>query len=150
VSAALTTADLAKPQVDTPSRRILSPQEITFKLSELEDSPFRLSPAGEARAKELRDQLAEVSMKAAVDRKALLDVINAVGPEIEALTDSALAHLEAYIEDREELLEKRRIFDQAWQAARNTGIEVGPRPRRAPPISLQHRATRIHNLPWYV
>jgi hypothetical protein len=147
---AFTTEDLSKPAVNTPpSRRVLSPEQVAYQLDQLENSEFKLSPVGEARRKELSDQLAEASMAIAVNKRELLHTINTTGPEIEALFTEAVEHLEAYVSAREALLEKRRVFEAAWVAARNAKIDVLPRPRLAPPVALQHRATRIQNIPWY-
>jgi hypothetical protein len=147
---AFTTEDLSKPAVDTPpSRRILSPEQLAYQLAELENSEFKLSPVGEARRKELSDQLAEASMAIAVNKKELLDTINTTGPEIEALSQSAVKHLEAYVSAREKLIDLRRVYEGAWHAAQKAGIPTSPRIRITPPQSLTNRLTRVSNLGWY-
>jgi len=148
--AALTTADLERPATDVPpSRRIRTPEELGYEIEQLDSADFKLSPAGEARRKALADELAEQSAVAAVSRQAILNDLK-LGDEIEAKANEAIAALETYVTLREQLLPLRETYDKAWRAARDLGIQVGPRVRTAAPQALTNRATKVAHWPWYL
>jgi hypothetical protein len=148
---ALTTEDLAtKPQTDVPpSRRIKSDEELAYEIQQLDDSPFRLSPAGEARRKELADELAERSMAAVVNEKKILDAVKTGGEAVEAVANEAIAHLEKYVEARKKLLELYGPYRAAWEKGVDLKLNVGPRVCIAPPQMLTNQLTRFSNLGWY-
>ena len=146
---AFTSADLERPQTNIPpSRRVRSPEELAYELDQIDNADFKLSPAGEARRKELADALAEQSAELAVDKQRILAVV-ATAAQIEEIANEAIAALETYVAARELLFELRRPYEVAWRAAQVAGIAVPPRNRTAAPMSLSHRLAKVSRWGWY-